>query len=568
MSTTIGTGRRQVFGVVKDSALNTNAGVAATSAPSILKPVSITTQGGIKGKTTTVTNRLLSDSFHLSSSFTNLDGDWKRSSSSSSSLASKNKNKKAIAKAFNSTLAHQPLGQGDWLRGSSLSTGATSTAYEAWKDETDRRRQSESGDFEVIEETVSWNRDPEMEEHVFDIFQHKGERERFAPEEVDTLVSIIAEKEKEKEKDSELTMSSCSEDEDDAEEVFQRRKGGEKPNNNKLGSTSERPRGSMTPAHLGNTERDGKMETFDSSSPQLQAEVEVKGDIEDEGDAFELNVSSHMVVVDRVVKLELEKERATKKLSEWAHCAHELQDLFKLKSEECKAKDLLAAKLNQDLDKKGEEICKLNIQLKAGEQVEKHLRQELVLKEQLIKESHETCGKLRTALMDAELELERQDQMRAKLLPKDGGASSSVDPSDSNSQALSKSTDSAHGEEEHGNSVCNRLRADLERQSELLLKKDERIMKQDFELEKSKVQIFQQKQQIALLNQELSRLKMSASASTGSSGQRGKHQQVHEKGQLIEELALQIEEGSREIMLIQDKLKAANPIIFGSVDNV
>ena len=88
-----------------------------------------------------------------------------------------------------------------------------------------------------------------------------------------------------------------------------------------------------------------------------------------------------------------------------------------------------------------------------------------------------------------------------------------------------------------------------------MLEKDKKIMKQDFEIQKSRVQMHQQKQQIQMLTQELSRLRNRNTTSKGGD-------EEHEKGELLEELALQIEEGSREIKIIQQDLLAANPTLF------
>ena len=81
-------------------------------------------------------------------------------------------------------------------------------------------------------------------------------------------------------------------------------------------------------------------------------------------------------------------------------------------------------------------------------------------------------------------------------------------------------------------------------------------MKQDFELQRYRVQVHQQGRQIQMLTAEIGRLRNAGQALPVPRGQDG------EKGHLIQELAHQIEEGSREIKLIQSELRAANPAIF------
>ena len=76
------------------------------------------------------------------------------------------------------------------------------------------------------------------------------------------------------------------------------------------------------------------------------------------------------------------------------------------------------------------------------------------------------------------------------------------------------------------------------------------------------MQIYQQKQQIEMLTQELSRLRNQGTASSQHRANGSGDAAEEEKGKLIEELAHQIEEGSREIKIIQDELQAANPKIF------
>ena len=488
---------RKALGQVKGSTLNAQYGSyssLSSEAPSILKPISRGKSQGTKGT--------------------------------------------KAAKGFNSTLSHQPLGQSDWLRGNVLNLNnndsthhdvvdiggsdatTTATVYEVWREDTQRdRRKSE-------------------DHHKLELFEEEEEEEeeeaRFAPEEVDYLVSIISEKENEltvSTSESELVSEFESECEDKGEEEL-------------FGDEAEHQ-------HLEeNQARTLARETYHASSHavescalssanQSEAEVEEDRDREETSTVpFSASDCSHMVVVDRVVRLELEKERATRKLKDWATCANELQQLYEQKTDECKSKDATSSQLTRELEKKKEELGEMAKSVRESEELVKHLRQELVLKEQLVKESKENCKKLRTALMDAELELDRKE----KLLTSSGR--------DTNGQALELPKGSG--------SQCqslSSLRAELSRKAEQMLEKDKKIMKQDFEIQKSRVQMHQQKQQIQMLTQELSRLRNRNTTSKGGD-------EEHEKGELLEELALQIEEGSREIKIIQQDLLAANPTLF------
>ena len=180
------------------------------------------------------------------------------------------------------------------------------------------------------------------------------------------------------------------------------------------------------------------------------------------------------------------------------------------------------------------------------EEVGNSLRQEIQIKDELLKESNESCRKLRTALLDAELELDRQDKSLALSCGADGDQSSDR---------------GVHGITFPPGDTPASIREELERKAKVLQEKEERIMKQDFELQRAKVQVHQQRQQIDVLTQSLSQAR--SQAQSGANEIQGAEKAGdQEKGELIEELAHQIEEGSREIKMIQEELLAANPKIF------
>ena len=100
-------------------------------------------------------------------------------------------------KSHNRTLAHQPLGKSNWLRGDHLDA---STTYEAWRGNRDRDRgrdEDDASDEDPLASSIE----------SFDFSSLEDKEERFNPEEVDTLVSIITERE-----DAELTVSPSVED--------------------------------------------------------------------------------------------------------------------------------------------------------------------------------------------------------------------------------------------------------------------------------------------------------------------------------------------------------------------
>ena len=415
-------------------------------------------------------------------------------------------------KAHNTTLAHQPIGKSNWLRGDRL---GASTAYDAWRDDSGRRRDEGDGDEYV-------GADLEVEAG------------RFNPEEVDNLVSLIAERE-----DADLTVSSSEDDEGGWHTAAGDESAGEtRVRRNPLGEDDgadaagevveeiEAPASSLQPC---------------AASGAVEAVFGNGGPVD-----LELSASSHMVIVDRVVKLELEKEKSARRLGEWATCAGELQRLFQEKARECDVKDAVVVEMRrqakEESSKRDREAASLRAELEQERlkfaEAEGALRQEVSIKEELLRESREDCRKLRAALVDAELELDRHEKaLGPRALPRGGGDGSAE-------------RGWSGGDREEGTSEGAR------RGLEAAAGKDERIMKQDFELQRYRVQVHQQGRQIQMLTAEIGRLRNAGQALPVPRGQDG------EKGHLIQELAHQIEEGSREIKLIQTELRAANPAIF------
>ena len=458
-------------------------------------------------------------------------------------------------KSHNRTLAHQPLGKSNWLRGDHLDA---STTYEAWRGNRDRDRgrdEDDASDEDPLASSIE----------SFDFSSLEDKEERFNPEEVDTLVSIITERE-----DAELTVSPSVED---AEAM----RGGSPGCREAPGTTGTRERGNVGEHGVAarRTHRDNPLQEDEenddgggASDPEEGEEApEDSTDFGAPGRGFgesgsfelELSASSHMVVIDRVVKLEIEKERAAKKLGDWAKCAGELRKLYEEKAHECRGKDALILDLRRRLDQERSRAEKearsmrksLEDQGREMEEVGNSLRQEIQIKDELLKESNESCRKLRTALLDAELEIDRQDKSLALSCGADGDQFSN--------RGVHGFTFPPGGG--GGGDTLASIREELERKAKVLQEKEERIMKQDFELQRAKVQVHQQRQQIDVLTQSLSQARSQAQSGTNEI-QGAEKAGDQEKGELIEELAHQIEEGSREIKMIQEELLAANPKIF------
>ncbi|QDZ24729.1 hypothetical protein HOP50_14g72660 [Chloropicon primus] len=432
-------------------------------------------------------------------------------------------------------MAHQPLGKGNWLRGDHH-LGA-STAYEAWRGGPARRGSGgdDDGGRGVGDACLECE---EVEGYCVDGGAIEEGR-TYNPEEVDNLVSLITEEEEE------LTVSSSDDAASNgAEEDLAR-------DSAPLSSSRQYRRNPLNDAGEGT---DGAViGDEDALQQQATANKQVESVFGDCGSfELELSASSHMVVVDRVVQLELEKEKAARRLKDWASCAGELRTLFESKSKECEVKDKLisdlTSRLTTEVEKKNDEIASLRKALcqqkEESDKVAKGLKEDVVLKEELLKDSKEHCRQLRSALMDAELELDRQQKA---LTP--GGVGGAEGQSTSGSDpALLEGSNAGPNHEE----TKQRLDA--------LSKKDERIMKQEFELQRSRVVVYQQRQQIQSLTAELSRLHNQSVTLPGSG------QQEEEKGRLMKELAHQIEEGSREIKIIQNQLLSTGATDFSSED--